>query len=80
LFIRLNPDELQRCFLSWIEAVRDGIAGDVIAVDGKTLRRSGKQVSGKSPIHMVSAWAAGSGLILGQKTTAEEIKRNNGYS
>lgn len=72
LFIRLNPEELQRCFISWIEAVRDLIAGDVIAVDGKTLRRSGEQVSGKSPIHMVSAWAAGSGLILGQKKTAEK--------
>ncbi|ORC26995.1 hypothetical protein B4O97_19100 [Marispirochaeta aestuarii] len=72
LFIRLNPDELQRCFMSWIEAVRDVIAGDVIAVDGKTLRRSGDQVSGKLPIHMVSAWAAGSGVLLGQKKTAEK--------
>ncbi len=72
LFIRLNPEELQRCFMSWIEAVREVIAGDVIAVDGKTLRRSGEQVSGKSPIHMVSAWAAGSGLLLGQKKTAEK--------
>jgi predicted transposase YbfD/YdcC len=72
LFIRLNPDELQRCFMSWIESVRDVIAGDVIAVDGKTLRRSGEQVSGKSPIHMVSAWAAGTGMILGQKKTAEK--------
>ena len=69
LFIRLDSDELQRCFLSWVSAVRGQTEGDVVAIDGKTLRRSGEQASGQSPLHMVSAWAAADGLVLGQRRT-----------
>ena len=71
LFIRLNPDSLQQCFFSWVEAVREQAEGDVVAIDGKTLRRSGDAASSKMPIHMVSAWAAENALILGQQKTDE---------
>ena len=71
LFIRLDPQGLQRCFLSWVEAVREQTEGDVVAIDGKTLRRSGEAASAKQPIHMVSAWAAGNGMVLGQTKTSE---------
>lgn len=71
LFIRLNPSELQRCFLNWVEAVRTISDGDVVAIDGKTLRRSGDEATGKSPVHMVSAWAAANGMVLGQMKTHE---------
>lgn len=71
LFIRLDPQQLQNSFLRWIEAVRARTAGDVVAIDGKTLRRSGEKASGKLPIHMVSAWAAANGMILGQVKTDE---------
>jgi predicted transposase YbfD/YdcC len=69
LFIRLDPEGLQRCFFSWVEAVREQTEGDVVAIDGKTLRRSGEAASGKMPIHMVSAWAAENGMVLGQMKT-----------
>ena len=71
LFIRLDPASLQRCFFSWVEAVREQTDGDVVAIDGKTLRRSGDRASSKMPIHMVSAWAAGNGMVLGQVKTSE---------
>jgi hypothetical protein len=47
-------------------------AGDVVAIDGKTLRRSHDNASGKSAIHMVSAWSSANGLVLGQEKTAEK--------
>lgn len=71
LFIRPNPIEVQRCVLRWVEAVRTGTAGDVVAIDGKTVRRSGDAATGRSPIHMVSAWAAANGMVLGQMKTEE---------
>ena len=71
LFIRLDPQSLQQCFFSWVEAVREQTEGDVVAIDGKTLRRSGEAASGKMPIHMVSAWAAANGMVLGQMKTSE---------
>ena len=71
LFIRLDPQSLQQCFFSWVEAVRKQTEGDVVAIDGKTLRRSGEAANGKMPIHMVSAWAAANGMVLGQMKTSE---------
>ncbi len=71
LFIRLDPQGLQRCFFSWVEAVREQTEGDVVAIDGKTLRRSGDAASSKQPIHMVSAWAAENAMVLGQQQTSE---------
>jgi len=71
LFIRLDPQQLQSCFIRWVEAVRASAEGDVVAIDGKTLRRSGDEASGKLPIHMVSAWAAANGLVMGQVKTDE---------
>ena len=71
LFIRLDPQNLQQCFFSWVEAVREQTDGDVVAIDGKTLRRSGDNASGKMPIHMVSAWGEANGMVLGQVKTSE---------
>ncbi len=71
LFIRLDPEALQRCFLSWVEAVRQQTQGDVVAIDGKTIRRSADRAKGKLPIHLVSAWAVENGLVLGQLATEE---------
>lgn len=71
LFIRLDPQALQECFTNWVEAVRDEIDGDVVAIDGKTLRRSADRAAGKLPIHLVSAWAAENGIVLEQVATEE---------
>ena len=66
VFARLDPQEVQRSFLSWMTAVSKVTQGEVIAIDGKTLRRSYDQATGKGAIHMVSAWATANHLVLGQ--------------
>jgi predicted transposase YbfD/YdcC len=62
----LKPAEFEKCLLSWITALHELTAGQVIAIDGKTLRRSFDAASSKSAIHMVSAWATANHISLGQ--------------
>ena len=69
---RLDPEELQTCFLRWIRAVSEVTAGEVVARDGKTLRRSFDQASGKGAITMVSAWPTANRLVLGQQQVDEK--------
>jgi predicted transposase YbfD/YdcC len=69
VFAALDAAEFQRCFLEWVQAVNVLTAGQVIAVDGKTLRRSYDQRHGKAALHMVSAWASANRLVLGQVAT-----------
>jgi predicted transposase YbfD/YdcC len=78
VFRLLDPDQLRRCFLDWVRAVvgepgDDGAPGglgrQVVAVDGKTLRRSHDRRSGKGALHLVSAWATEHGLVVGQVAT-----------
>ena len=69
---RLKPDELQPCFLRWMQAVSEVTQGEVVAIDGKTLRRSCDRATGKSAIHMVSAWASANRLVLGQQKGEEK--------
>ena len=63
LFSMLAPDGFEKCFLNWVKSLIKIEEGEIIAIDGKTLRRS--HDGGKGPIHLVSAWASRSGLILG---------------
>jgi len=68
----LDPEQFQRCFVAWVAALT-GTPEGVIAVDGKTVRRSGqKKAGGNAPIHMVSAFAARQRLVLGQVKVAEK--------
>lgn len=64
----IRPDEFEKCLLSWITALHEVSSGQVVAIDGKTLRRSFDKASGKSAIHMVSAWASANHISLGQVT------------
>lgn len=57
----LDPTEFQSSFLRWMHAVAEVTDGEVVAIDGKALRRSFTQGSAKRPIHMVSAWATANG-------------------
>jgi len=66
LFARLDPEQFQACFLRWMAAVSKTIGGQVIAVDGKVLRRSHDRGIGKTAIDLVSAWATANRLVLGQ--------------
>jgi len=72
--IALSPKRLQECFANWIGAVAGALPDEVVAIDGKTLRRSYDRGEGMGPIHMVSAWAKGNGVCLGQIKT--EAKSN----
>lgn len=72
VFAALSPAAFERCFVAWAQSLCDGLAGEVIAIDGKTLRRSLDRASGKSPLHMVSAWAAQHRLVLGQVATEDK--------
>jgi predicted transposase YbfD/YdcC len=65
VFARLDPAQFEQCFLSWVQAVAEVTKGQVIALDGKTLRRSHDRYLGKEAIHMVSAWASDNQLVLG---------------
>ncbi len=69
VFAALDPAEFERCFLEWVQAVHVLTAGQVIAIDGKTLRRSHDRRHGKAALHLVSAWASANGLVLGQVAT-----------
>jgi len=71
LFARLNPDAFQECFLNWIRAVHQATHGEIVAIDGKTLRRSFDRAASKDPLHLVSAWACKNRLVLGQMKTQE---------
>ncbi len=67
----LKPEAFERCFINWVDALQENIA-DVIAIDGKTLRRSFDKSCNKSAIHRVSAFAANTRLVLGQKKVDEK--------
>jgi predicted transposase YbfD/YdcC len=74
VFARLDAEQFQSCFMEWIRAVHEITEGQVVAVDGKKLRRSYDKALGKKAIYMVSAWASENRLVLGQSKV--EAKSN----
>jgi predicted transposase YbfD/YdcC len=65
----LCPQAFSACFRAWIESVRTPYPEEVIAMDGKTLRRSHHRQAGLGALHILSAWATRNGLVLGQQAT-----------
>lgn len=68
----LDPNEFEPLLLDWLTDLHEITSGQVIAIDGKTLRRSYDRTSGKAAIHMVSAWATANHISLGQTIVAEK--------
>jgi predicted transposase YbfD/YdcC len=67
VFMLLDPDAFEACFAAWAQSLAVGLEREVVAVDGKTVRRSGSRRHEHGPLHLVSAWASGRGLALGQR-------------
>lgn len=65
VFRALDAAAFERCFQAWTDALRQAVAQEVVAVDGKQLRRSHDGCAGL-PVHLISAWATQNGLLLGQ--------------
>ena len=74
VFSLLDPKAFEACFRNWVASIRDLVPGEVIAVDGKTLRRSHDRANGLAALHLVSAWATANRVVLGQVAT--EAKSN----
>jgi predicted transposase YbfD/YdcC len=71
VFSRLDPEQFEQCFIDWVLSLVELTDGEVIPIDGKTLR--GAKANGKkSPIHMVSAWASNNNMVLGQVKVSEK--------
>ncbi len=71
VFSKINPKEFEKGFFDWVSSLTENIRG-VIAIDGKTLRRSHNKAVGKKALHLVSAWAAENRLVLAQLATEEK--------
>lgn len=72
VFALIDTEAFQKRFMRWVEQVFQVTKGQVIALDGKTLRGSHDKAIGKDAIHLVSAWASANGLVLGQRQVAEK--------
>jgi len=70
VFSSLCPEKFESCFSLWVASISNLLEGDVVAIDGKTIR--GAKVNGVSPIHMVSAWSCENNLVLGQEKVREK--------
>jgi predicted transposase YbfD/YdcC len=68
----MRPADVEKCLLSWISALHEISEGQIVAIDGKTLRRSYDRASSKLTIHMVSAWASVNHISLGQVVVDEK--------
>lgn len=69
---RIKPAELQKCFRGWMEAVAHVTEGELLSIDGKTLRGAKEAGNSRSLIHMVSVWSASQHLVLGQTKVSEK--------
>ena len=69
---KLDTKAFENCFMQWMQSVTHETQGDIVSIDGKTLRRSHNHSQGNSAIHMVSAWSAANSVVLGQLKTEEK--------
>jgi predicted transposase YbfD/YdcC len=67
VFMLLDPQAFEACFMSWVSLLATPSEQEVVAIDGKTLRGSFDRSRAQSPLHLVSAWASEQGMVLGQR-------------
>ena len=78
VFSLIDPGQFAECFRAWSESLRRAVSQEIVALDGKTLRRSYDRFGNKKAIHVVSAWAKENGLVLGQIKVEEKSNEPNG--
>jgi predicted transposase YbfD/YdcC len=71
VFAHIDPKQFEASFVEWVQGIASSIAG-VIAIDGKTSRRTHDHAAGKKALHLVSAWAVENRLVLAQLATEEK--------
>src|SRR3982750_838647 len=67
VFMLIDPDAFEACFARWAQSLMGKVEREVVAIDGKTVRRPGSPRHDHGPLHLVSAWASDQGLVLGQR-------------
>jgi len=72
VFAAVDAEQFQSCFVTWIQAVDRLTEGQIVAMDGKTLRRSHDRSLGRKALHLVSAWASRNRLVLGQRKVDDQ--------
>ncbi|MDR3584252.1 MAG: ISAs1 family transposase [Desulfosporosinus sp.] len=72
VFSRLDPKEFHQCFMEWVSLLYEKVSREIVALDGKTVRRSKGTSKNQKPIHVVSAWANTNKLVLGQLNVNEK--------
>ena len=71
LFAALDAEAFQSCFIAWVASLT-GFGPEIVAIDGKTLRRSYQEGGAKSPIHVISAFSSRQRMVLGQRKVADK--------
>ena len=66
VFAHIDPRQFETCFVEWVASIASGVLDGVVAVDGKTVRRSHDRANGGRASHLVSAWSTSDSLVLGQ--------------
>jgi len=72
VFSMLDPEQFKAAFLSWIKAAATVTKNEVVAIDGKTARRTHDRAAGRTSLHMISAWATENHLVLGQRALTDK--------
>ena len=72
VFTALDPNSFNTCFINWIESIRKKVDGEVVAIDGKSIRGANPKKNGNKMPHIVSAFASNNGITLGQVTVDEK--------
>ena len=72
VFGLIDEEAFKQCFAAWTASRADAFEDELVAIDGKTMRRSFDRSTGQSPLHIVSAWASDQSLVLAQEVTQEK--------